>query len=107
MLKTLKKRLFSSPAAFLTTLNKHEASLRHAVKKTAGTEPTFGTLKRDIDRIDEDYADDEEYDEATGDAVETASRLFWEPSDQELALIKRMRDWAERACSRTTRKPGS
>ena len=38
VLKTLKKRLFSSPAAFLTTLNKHEASLRHAVKKTAGIE---------------------------------------------------------------------
>ena len=104
VLKTLKKRLFSSPAAFLTTLNKHEASLRHAVKKTAGTKPTFGTLKRDIDRIDEDYADDEEYDEATGDAVETASRLFSEPSDQELALIKRMRDWAERACSQNDSK---
>jgi superfamily II DNA or RNA helicase len=104
VLKTLKKRLFSSPAAFLTTLNKHEASLRHAVKKTAGTKPTFGTLKRDIDRIDEDYADDEEYDEATGDAVETASRLFSEPSDQELALIKKMRDWAERACSQNDSK---
>src|SRR5208283_1431991 len=74
VLKTLKKRLFSSPAAFLTTLNKHELSLRHAVRKTAGTKPTFGTLKRDIDRIDEDYADDE----ATGDAVDTASRLFSE-----------------------------
>src|SRR5271157_1552040 len=104
VLKTLKKRLFSSPAAFLTTLNKHEASLRHAVKKSAGTKPTFGTLKRDIDRIDEDYANDEEYDEATGDAVETASRLFSEPSDQELALIKRMRDWAERACSQNDSK---
>ena len=104
VLKTLKKRLFSSPAAFLTTLNKHEASLRQAVKKTGGTKPTFGTLKRDIDRIDEDYADDKEYDEATGDAVETASRLFSEPSDQELALVKRMRDWAERTCSQNDSK---
>src|SRR3954454_13612607 len=48
VLKTLKKRLFSSPAAFLTTLNKHEVSLKHAVRKTAGTKTTFGTLKRDI-----------------------------------------------------------
>jgi superfamily II DNA or RNA helicase len=99
VLKTLKKRLFSSPAAFLTTLNKHEASLRLAVKKTAGTTPTFGTLKRDLDRIDEDYADDEEFDDATADAVETASRLFSDPTDQERTLIKTMRDWAERACS--------
>src|SRR3974377_960786 len=104
VLKTLKKRLFSCPAAFLTTLNKHEAPLRHAVKKTGGTKPTFGTLKRDIDRIDEDYADDEEYDEATSDAVGTASRLFSEPSDQELALVKRMRDWAERAGSQNDSK---
>ena len=48
VLKTLKKRLFSSPAGFLTTLTKHEASLRHAVKKTAAPKPTFGTLKRDL-----------------------------------------------------------
>ncbi len=99
VLKTLKKRLFSSPAAFLTTLNKHEKSLRHAAKKTAAAKPTFGMLKRELDRIDEDYADDEEYDEATGDAVDTATRLFREPSDEELALLKQMRDWAERACS--------
>ena len=104
VLKTLKKRLFSSPAAFLTTLNKHEKSLRHAVKKTAGTKPSFGMLKRELDRIDEDYADDDEYDEATADAVDTASRLFSEPSDEELALIKQMRDWAERACAQNDSK---
>jgi ERCC4-related helicase len=104
VLKTLKKRLFSSPAAFLTTLNKHESSVRHAVRRSVSPTPTFGTLKSEIDRIDEDYADDEEYDEITGDAVETASRLFSEPSDQERALIKRMRDWAERACSQNDSK---
>ena len=37
VLKTLKKRLFSSPAAFLTTLNKHEASLRTATKRASGS----------------------------------------------------------------------
>ena len=65
MLKTLKKRLFSSPAAFLTTLEQHEKSLRHAVKKTAVPKPTFGIAQAGLDRIDEDYADDDEYDEAT------------------------------------------
>jgi superfamily II DNA or RNA helicase len=104
VLKTLKKRLFSSPAAFLTTLTRHEASLRHAVRRTVSPQPTFGTLRREIDWIDEDYADDEEYDEATGDAVETASRLFTEPTEQERALLKQMRDWAERACSQNDSK---
>ena len=104
VLKTLKKRLFSSPAAFLTTLNKHEVSLKTATKRANSLKPSVGILKREIDRIDEDYADDEEYDEATGDAVEAATRLFSEPSDEELALIKRMRDWAERACSQNDSK---
>lgn len=104
VLKTLKKRLFSSPAAFLTTLNKHETSLKTATKRANGSKVSVGILKQEIDRIDEDYADDEEYDEATGDAVEAASRLFAEPSDEELALIKTMRNWAERACSQNDSK---
>jgi superfamily II DNA or RNA helicase len=104
VLKTLKKRLFSSPAAFLTTLNKHEASLRASSKKAGGATPSLGMLKRDLDRIDEDYADDEEYDEATGEAVETASRLFSEATAEELGLIRTMRDWAERACSQNDSK---
>ena len=104
VLKTLKKRLFSSPAAFLITLDKHEASLRTATRRGNSTKPTPGILKREIERIDEDYADDEEYDEATGDAVEAATRLFAESSDEELALIKKMRSWAERACSQNDSK---
>ena len=35
-------------------------------------------------------ADDNDYDEATTDAVDTASRLFSEPSEKELALLKKM-----------------
>ena len=33
--------------------------------------------------MDEDYADDDEYDEATADAVDAATRLFQEPTDEE------------------------
>ena len=107
MLKTLKKRLFSSPAAFLTTLNKHEKSLRQAVKKSAGTKPTFGILKREIDRIDEDYADDEEYDEATGDAVETASRLFASRATKNWRCSRGCGTGPNGHAPRTTRRPGS
>jgi superfamily II DNA or RNA helicase len=97
VLKTLKKRLFSSPAAFLTTLDQHEKSLRHAKRGKTVRKPSIGILKQELDRIDEDYADDTEYDEATTDAVDAASLLFSEPSANELALLKGMRQWAEKA----------
>jgi len=97
VLKTLKKRLFSSPAAFLTTLDRHEKSLRQAKRGTAIRKPSVSILKQELDRIDEDYADDGEYDEATTDAVETASLLFGEPTGDEFALLKQMRTWAEKA----------
>ncbi len=43
--KTLKKRLFSSPAAFLTTLDSHEKSLRQAKRGKAVRKPSIGILK--------------------------------------------------------------
>src|SRR4051794_2958129 len=97
VLKTLKKRLFSSPAAFLTTLDSHEKSLRQAKRGKAVRKPSIGILKQELDRIDEDYADDTEYDEATTDAVDAASLLFSEPTVHEVALLKQMRLWAEKA----------
>jgi len=95
VLKTLKKRLFSCPAAFLTTLEQHEKSLRTARKKVA--RPTYKTLQLELDRMDEEYADDTDYDEATADALDTATRLFPEPTADEEALLKQMREWAKRA----------
>ena len=93
VLKTLKKRLFSSPAAFLT----HAGAAREvAAQRQASGRPSrsrrSGVLQRQIDRMDEDYADDDEYDEATDDALDAASRLFREPTDEELALLKEMKD---------------
>jgi len=97
VLKTLKKRLFSSPAAFLRTLDQHEKSLRHAKRAKVSRKPSIGVLKQELDRIDEDYADDNEYDEATTDAVDAATLLFSEPVEDELALLQQMRTWAEKA----------
>ncbi len=95
VLKTLKKRMFSSPAAFLTTLEQHEKSLKTAAKKSA--KPTYHTLQSELDRLDEQYADDGEFDEATSDALDTATRLFAEPTPDEVALLKKMKEWAQRA----------
>ena len=96
VLKTLKKRLFSCPAAFLTTLEQHEKSL-HTARKKAVAKPSFSVLQREFDRMEEEYADDSEYDEATADALDSATRLFAEPTEQEQALLKQMKKWGERA----------
>lgn len=95
VLKTLKKRLFSCPAAFLITLEQHEKSL-HSARRSV-PRPTYQTLQLELDRLDEDYADDSDYDTATVDALDTATRLFAEPTEDEQALLDRMKDWAKRA----------
>jgi len=98
VLKLLKKRLFSSPAAFAATLARHEESLAGATKpEKRPVRPTMGILRRQIAQIDEDYADDDEYENATSGAVETSTRLFREPNPRERWLLDHMCSWAEKA----------
>src|SRR5262249_54498701 len=74
VLKTLKKRLFSSPAAFAITLAQHEQSLQTA-KRRRVARPSLGVLRRQIDRVEEEYSNDGEAEEATVDAVDASSLL--------------------------------
>lgn len=104
VLKTLKKRLFSSPAAFLATLGQHEKSLMQARRARTARKPAIGVLRQELERIDEDYADDAEFDLATTDAVDAASLLFSEPLASELALLEQMKDWSEKASSQLDSK---
>src|SRR5262249_42899877 len=104
VLMTLKKRLFSSPAAFLSTLEKHEASLRNAKRRKTAAKPTPGVLQRQIDRMEEDYSVDDEAEEAAHDALDSATLLFQEPTDDEKTLLKQMKDWADRATGRLDAK---
>ncbi len=104
VLKLLKKRLFSSPAAFATTLEKHRASLSSATRRKA-FEPRISQahLQREFDRTEE-ASDDDEFERVTGEAIETASRIFREPDKAELALLADMRKWAETARNRSDSK---
>lgn len=104
----LKKRLFSSPAAFLRTLEVHRETLR----RSASTAPPAARV---LERIFEDVeldADEERAEEGVGaaaqEALEAAART--EPSvatAEELALLERLTVWARRAAvtedARTTR----
>ena len=78
VLKLLKKRLFSSPAAFASTLAKHEQSLAEgrAPDKRHAMTPSFGLLRRQVAGLDEDFGDDDTYAETAGEAVLATTRLF-------------------------------
>lgn len=93
VLKLLKKRLFSSPAAFVTTLEKHAASRRAA--SSAKVAP--GNLARQIDLLDEDYDDDSAQEQATDDTVETASRGFGAVAGDQASLLQELRTWASQS----------
>jgi superfamily II DNA/RNA helicase len=97
VLLTLKKHLFSSPAAFASTLARHEETLKAARHRKAEKAPTGSVLRRQIADLDEEYADDHEAEEATGSTVDSATRLFHDATDEEARLLREMRQWAERA----------
>ena len=105
VLKLLKKRLFSSPAAFASTLEKHRESLVNAKRRSAGeSRLSQPQLQREFDRVDEEFGNDAEFEETTDEAIATASRLFREPDKQELALLNEIGAWADTARNRADSK---
>jgi len=106
VLKLLKKRLFSSPAAFLSTLEKHERSVRSLRKARRSPMPRAraGILRRMVEGVEEDHADDARWEEENADALETSSHLFRELSSEEERLLGQMRRWAEAASARADSK---
>ncbi len=99
VLKLLKKRLFSSPAAFALTLEKHIDTLKKGAAKQSKSKKSIspGILRRRIAQIEEDYAIDDDYEIAIGDAVDTASNLFESLKPREKLLLEQMQAWANRA----------
>lgn len=107
VLKMLKKRMFSSPAAFARTLEKHRRTL-HGIKEAKRTRhrPAPGILRRQLERVDEEQADDENWEIGTEEAVDTATVLFDELSTEEKKLLQELEDWAEQAKGRPDSKCG-
>ncbi|MCK6478838.1 MAG: DISARM system SNF2-like helicase DrmD [Planctomycetes bacterium] len=105
VLKLLKKRLFSSPAAFATTLEAHARSLARAGAGGASpVPPAVGHLRRQVEDLEERYADDDEYEEASEDLVKASTRLLREPSEREKALLGELRTFATQASARLDMK---
>jgi superfamily II DNA or RNA helicase len=97
VLKLLKKRLFSSPAAFATTLEQHQKSLQSARRKTGVAKPSIGILRRQLEQIEEEFSDDGVYEESTKDAIVHSSQLFRAVTPAEAALLQEMQTWATAA----------
>ncbi len=92
VLKLLKKRLFSSPAAFGITLEKH--------RQTVGARKTAAAVSRDIDDYSDDYADDEEYESETAEVVASVSQALSPLSNEEQNLLQRLTAFATKASLR-------
>ncbi len=108
VLKLLKKRLFSSPAAFRITLEKHEHSVREARKKRGDLKkPPPAILKRQVDGVEEDQDDDEAYEERSAEVVDVASRVFRPLNAEEARLLDELKDFARHASDRADAKAKS
>ncbi|MBC3963333.1 DISARM system SNF2-like helicase DrmD [Pseudomonas simiae] len=93
----LKKRLFSSPAAFASTLAKHIATLESgAVRKDRGGLSDRILLKA-IQRAEEDYANDADVETAQQEAVEEATRHSRPLNEVERVLLDELRQWSQQA----------
>ncbi|TVQ42025.1 MAG: helicase [Gloeocapsa sp. DLM2.Bin57] len=100
VLKLLKKRLFSSPAAFLTTIEKHLLTLQedgNQSKRRYLAKPTLGILRTKLEQLQEEFADDEVSETCTSDVIASTSCLFRQLTPQEDNLLNLLLTWAKTA----------
>ena len=102
--KLLKKRLFSSPQAFLTTIEEHMLTLAGGRSSKDAPRTSDRLLRRELERADDDFADDTAIEEATRDAVRLATRQFDQLSAEERSLLERLREWSRSAARRPDAK---
>lgn len=95
VLKLMKKRLFSSPAAFLATLEQHRRSVEQRLAPSLPL--TESVLRRQADDLEEEYADDEAYEGASEELMTVASGALRPLSPEEDAILKRLEEYAARA----------
>jgi len=103
MMKMLKKRLFSSPAAFLLTLEQHLRTLQKTKTTPDQHKPAFGILRQLLDAAEEDDPQ-ENIDESGEDVILTATRLFRPVTSREKELLDNLLAWAKRSAPRPDSK---
>lgn len=101
----LKKRLSSSPAAFAATIERHVATIegrRRDEADKSGLDDRI--LRRAIAKVDEDYDDDAQRDDAEMEAVDEAGRRMRPPTERERKMLDELRSWAQGAQHRPDAK---
>ncbi|MDC1207994.1 DISARM system SNF2-like helicase DrmD [Litorivicinus sp.] len=93
----LKKRLFSSPAAFASTLEKHVNTLHNGPATKESSSMDERILRKALLKAEEDYAKDEDYESAQEEAIEEASKRSVPFTKDQTRLISQLRDWAQTA----------
>ena len=99
VLKLLKKRLFSSPAAFATTLEKHARSAGAASGSANGI-----AWLRQVEEAENDSGNDDENENNFAEAIETASRHVTPLAAEEKKLLAELREFATHAATRADSK---
>ena len=99
----LKKRLFSSPAAFASTLEKHIETLKNGtVKKKDEFDDRI--LRKAIAQAEEDYENDGDVEIAQLEAIEEATKNSQPMTDDQKCLLEDLRQWAQSAKNRDDSK---
>ncbi|RAQ84730.1 helicase [Burkholderia pseudomallei] len=101
--RLLKKRLLSSPAAFASTLEKHIASLSEA-RPAKLDRMAERILHKAILKADEDYANDQEVENAHAEAIEEVTLRSPPLTAEQRAMLDDLRVWAQRAKNRVDSK---
>jgi hypothetical protein len=107
VLKLLKKRLFSSPAAFLRTVEQRRQTMLMGRSASRALEhrPSVSLLRQQLEQAEaEEYDDDWAYHEQEGDAVSLATRLFQPLQADEMAFLDGLHQWAEDSVGRPDAK---
>ena len=106
VLKLLKKRLFSSPAAFASTLEKHVNAVGKPLgrQKRARRPVSESILQTYMDRLEEEFADDDELEDSTEEALDAAGAFFRELNKEEQSLLKSVQKYAADAGNRADSK---
>ncbi len=102
-LKLLKKRLFSSPAAFAHTLKVHRETALGRGRSSEGR-PALRVLTAAIDRTEDDVANEDEQAEAVRTALATSAQYASPLGANETELLDRLQGWVDAAAGRPDAK---
>ncbi|MFC3767679.1 DISARM system SNF2-like helicase DrmD [Paenibacillus sp. GCM10012303] len=100
----LKKRLFSSPMAFATTLEKHRDTLNKGWTSPAKESLDNRILRKAIMRTEEEYSDDAQAEQLYNEAIEVASELTVPLTVRQIEMLDRLSSWADKFKNRLDSK---